>query len=103
MTKNKNSNSTNNSRKNGNNVHPVIEAGVIIVKLLVLVTALVVFSTSFMAHAEWYTIAVRTILAMLVVGYLGWYINWMLGKWVITYEMKKFEENNKLSSDKAHE
>ena len=74
------------------NVHPVIEAGVIMVKILVLFTAAIVFFVSLMANAEWYDIAIRTSLSMIVVGLLGWYANWMLGKWVLSYELNKYEE-----------
>lgn len=84
--------------KNKINVHPIIEMGVTIVKILVLVTAIIVSITSLMAHARWYSIALRTGLAMLVVGFFGWIINWMISKWVIAYEIQKFEEENKASS-----
>jgi hypothetical protein len=71
------------------NVHPVLEAGVIFVKIIVLFTAGLVLALSVQAGAEWYDIAFRTALAMIVVGLLGWYANWMLGKWIVTYETNK--------------
>ncbi|MBI9047896.1 MAG: hypothetical protein JEZ00_00635 [Anaerolineaceae bacterium] len=92
VSKSKNSHQ---SKNKGMNVHPVIEAGVAVVKILVLVSAALVFVISLMAHAEWYAIAIRTSLTMILVGLLGWYANWMLGKWVLKYEMKKFEEQDR--------
>ena len=86
----------NKGNKSGNqlNVHPVIEAGVIVVKILVLVTASIVFMVSLMANAVWYVIAIRTSLAMISIGLVGWFGNWILGKWVLSYELNKFEEEN---------
>lgn len=80
------------SHVNPLNVHPVVEAGVIVVKILVLFTAAIVFFVSLMANAEWYTIGIRTSMAMILVGLLGWFANWILGKWVLEYELNKFEE-----------
>jgi hypothetical protein len=77
-------------------VHPVLEAGVTLTKILILITAGLVFLFSLQAGAEWYDVAIRTSLAIIVVGLLGWYINWKLGKWIISYEM------NKLQKDDAH-
>jgi uncharacterized membrane protein len=80
------------SHVNQLNVHPVIEAGVIVVKILVLFTAAIVFFVSLMANAKWYAIGIRTSLAMISVGLLGWVANWILGKWVLKYELNKYEE-----------
>jgi hypothetical protein len=77
------------------NVHPIIEAGVIAVKILVLFTALIVFVISLMANAEWYDILIRTSLAMIIIGLLGWYANWILGKWVLKYELEQFEKERR--------
>jgi hypothetical protein len=77
-------------------VHPVLEAGVTLVKILILITAGIVFLISLQAGAEWYDVAIRTSLTIVVVGLLGWYINWMLGKWIVSYEM------NKIQDDDAH-
>ncbi len=73
------------------NVHPVLEAGVTLTKILVLIIASLIFLLSIQAGAEWYDIALRTSLAIIVVGLFGWYINWMLGKWIVSYEIKKLE------------
>jgi hypothetical protein len=73
----------------------VIEAGVIVVKILVLFTAIIVFMVSLLANAEWYEIAIRTSLAIIAIGFVGWFGNWILGKWVLRYELKKYEEEIK--------
>jgi uncharacterized membrane protein len=87
-------------QKNKQNIHPILEVGVILIKLLVIITAGSVFLISLSAGAEWYTITIRTSLAMIVVGLIGWYINWILGKWVLVYEMRRLEEErNQTNND----
>ena len=85
------------------NVHPVIEAGVIVVKILVLVTAAIVFLISLMANAEWYEVAIRTSIAMMSIGLVGWFGNWILGKWVLSYELQKYEEEKRLEQEQELE
>ena len=80
-------------------VHPIIETGVTLVKFLVIFTAIAVFLLSIMAHARWYAVAFRTSLAMLVVGFFGWLINWIISKWVIAYEIQRLEEESKSSQN----
>jgi hypothetical protein len=75
-------------------VHPVLEAGVTLTKILILITAGIVFMISLQAGAEWYDVAIRTSLTIILVGLLGWYINWMLGKWIISYEMNKMQKED---------
>ena len=91
--------SKNKKSENRLNVHPVIEAGVIVVKILVLVTAAIVFFLSLMANAVWYVIAIRTSIAMIAIGLVGWFGNWILGKWVLEYELLKYENKQKNRSE----
>ena len=94
--------SKNKKSENRLNVHPVIEAGVIVVKILVLGIAAIVFLVSLLANAEWYEIAIRTSIAMVMIGFVGWFGNWTLGKWVLSYELKKYEEEKRAEQEQAN-
>jgi uncharacterized membrane protein (DUF106 family) len=70
-------------------------------KILVLVVTLVVITLSIVAKVAWWVIILRAGVSILVLGILGYLLNWILGKYLV--EAKLVELKAKVAAEEAAE
>lgn len=61
-------------------------------KLLIVIVTCLVAILSVLARAQWYDILIRTAVTILSLGFLGWLINWFLGRYLVEVKLMELEE-----------
>jgi hypothetical protein len=60
--------------------------------ILIIGVSLIIALISIMAKAVWMDVFIRTGASILILGFLGWVINWLFGKYIITAKFQELKE-----------
>ncbi|NPV84679.1 MAG: hypothetical protein HPY45_01545 [Anaerolineae bacterium] len=77
------------------------EVAFTVTKLLIVVVTCLVAILSILARAQWYDILIRTAVTILSLGFLGWLINWFLGRYLVEAKLMELEEEKMREEQEA--
>lgn len=72
------------------------EVGFTVTKILVLVVTLLVITLSIVAKVEWWIIILRAGVCVLLLGFLGYLLNWLLGKYLVEAKLAELKEKKEI-------
>jgi len=77
------------------------EVAFAVTRLLIVVVTCLVAVLSILARAQWYDILIRIAVTILSLGFLGWLINWFLGRYLVEVKLMELEEEKMKEQQEA--